>query len=210
METYKNEQLLIATRNKGKFEEFKRIFEKTSIVLVNLDETGVEMDVDECGETFVENALLKADGYMVATGYLTLADDSGLEVDILDGAPGVRSARYAGIDASDEDRVNKLLFELKDVPEELRRARYRAVLALASPASPNEKPVTAEGIVEGRIALTPDGEGGFGYDSIFYVNEYECTMARLSPHQKDLISHRGIAARKITQILAKACRNLRC
>ena len=204
METYKNEQLLIATRNKGKFEEFKRIFNKMPIILVNLDNTGVAMDVEECGQTFEENALLKATGYMVATGHLTLADDTGLEVDFLNGAPGVHSARYAGVDASDEDRVNKLLFELKDVPEELRRARYRAVLSLASPTAANEKPVTAEGIVEGRIAEVPDGEGGFGYDPIFYVNKYECTMARLSPHKKDLISHRGIAARKITQILTKS------
>ena len=195
--------LVIATRNAGKLREFRRIFDRLPLRLVGLDDLGVEIEIEETGTTFVANAILKAQGYMQATGRLTLADDSGLEVDALDGDPGVHSARYAGPEGNDAERTQKLLRLLSGVPAEQRTARYRVVLALADPARPDELPITVHGVSEGRIADAPAGESGFGYDPVFYVDRYGRTMAQLSAAEKDEISHRGMAAREIAVLLSR-------
>ncbi len=195
--------LVIATRNAGKLREFRRMFDRLPLRMAGLDDLGVEIEIEETGATFEENATLKAQGYMRATGHLTLADDSGLEVDALDGEPGVHSARYAGPDGTDEERTEKLLRRLNGVSAERRTARYRVVLALADPARPDEPPITVHGVSEGRIADAPAGDNGFGYDPVFYVDRYRRTMAQLSADEKDAISHRGVAAREMVGLLSR-------
>ncbi|MHB1296008.1 MAG: XTP/dITP diphosphatase [Anaerolineae bacterium] len=192
-------KLLIATHNPGKKAEFARLFAGLDLELLTLDDLGVRTSIEETGRTFAENALLKARGYADATGLLTLADDSGLEVDALGGAPGVLSARYAGEHASDAERNRLLLRNLEGVPEERRGARFRCVIALAWP---DGRTATAEGTVEGRVADAPRGAHGFGYDPVFYLPEQGCTMAELPPEAKNRISHRARAAEKAREILA--------
>ncbi|MHB0856539.1 MAG: XTP/dITP diphosphatase [Anaerolineae bacterium] len=192
-------KLLIATHNPGKKAEFARLLAGLDLKLLSLDDLGVSTVIQETGESFAENALLKARGYAQATGLLTLADDSGLEVDALGGAPGVLSARYAGEQAGDAERNHLLLHNLEGVPEEQRGARFRCVIALAWP---DGRTVTTEGAVEGRIAHMPRGEHGFGYDPVFYLPEHGCTMAELPPEVKDRISHRARAAEGARAILA--------
>jgi XTP/dITP diphosphohydrolase len=147
----------------------------------------------EVGDTFAENARLKAVSYAMAGGRLTLADDSGLEVDALDGRPGVHTARYGGDALTPEERYQLLLREMRHVPWELRTARFRCAIALAAPdgALLGE----SEGVCEGIIALEPAGSGGFGYDPVFYLPDRELTMAQLAPGEKKEISHRGRALR---------------
>jgi XTP/dITP diphosphohydrolase len=195
--------LVIATRNAGKLREFRRIFHRLPLRLAGLDDLGVEIEIEETGATFEENAILKARGYMRATGRLTLADDSGLEVEALDGEPGVHSARFAGPDSTDEERTQQLLRRMSGVPAEQRTARYRVVLALADPASPDEPPITVHGVSEGRISDAPAGSSGFGYDPVFYVDRYGRTMAQLTDNEKDAISHRGAAARAMAELLSR-------
>ncbi len=197
-------RLVLATRNAGKIREFKRLLESPSleldIELIGLDETGVSEEIEETGATFEENARLKAEGYARLVGETVLADDSGLEVDVLDGRPGVQSARYGGPGLSDQDRVTKLLDELKDVRGWNRTARFRAVLALAAPGQVDGPPVsvtTEEGAVEGAIAHQPIGEGGFGYDPVFWLASLAKTTGELSGEQKDAVSHRGAAMKKM-------------
>jgi XTP/dITP diphosphohydrolase len=161
-----------------------------SLVDVGLD----KMDVEETGETFAANALLKAEAYCKASGLPTLADDSGLAVDALNGAPGVYSARYA---PTAEERNTKLLKAIEGVPPEKRTARFVCVIALVLP---DQVTVTAEGRVEGRIGFAPRGEHGFGYDPVFMVDENR-TMAELLPDEKNVISHRGRALFKLAPIL---------
>ena len=197
--------LLIATRNRGKLREFRRLFDGLSYVVVSLEDVGIDADVEETGTTFEANAILKARAYAEMSGELTLADDSGLEVDALDGEPGVRSARYSG--QGDEANNDLLLRNLQGVEEAKRSARYRVVLALvdpnADPGAPggSEIPITTEGICEGVIADSPAGDSGFGYDPLFHVHEHARTMAQLSADEKDSISHRGAAARAMVAIL---------
>ena len=181
-------KLLIATHSAGKKREYASLLEDLALEQVTLDDLGVEQTIAEDGASYAENALLKAKGYAAATGLLTLADDSGLEVDALDGAPGVLTARYAGEGASDEQRYLLLLQNLRGVPDERRTARFRCVIALAWPGGRVE---ITEGVCEGRITHGPRGEHGFGYDPVFYVPEYGCTMAQLPPEVKNRISHRG-------------------
>jgi XTP/dITP diphosphohydrolase len=192
-------KLLIATRNRGKKREYARLLEGLEVELIALDDLGVTKTIKEDGASYTENALLKARGYAAATGLLTLADDSGLEVDALDGAPGVLTARYAGEGATDEQRYSLLLEQLKDVPHEHRTARFRCVIALAWPDGRVE---ITEGVCEGRITREPRGEHGFGYDPVFYVPEYGCTMAELPPEIKNRISHRARAATVASEILS--------
>lgn len=194
-------KLVIATRNRGKLREFQRLFADLSVRLTSLDELDVAFEVEETGATFEENAVLKARGYAESTGELTLADDSGLEVDALNGEPGVRSARYSGANQSDEDRNRFLLRKLEGVPAARRTARYRAVLALVDPQGLGDRILTASGTCEGRITKGPLGIGGFGYDPLVWIDRYGCTVAQLSSADKDRISHRGAAAREMRAIL---------
>lgn len=186
-------KLLIATNNPGKVREYKDLLGDLSVAaeITYPVQEGLDLEVEESGETFEENARLKALAFARASGLLTLADDSGLEVDALDGAPGVRSARFAGPDASDADRYQKLLAELANVPASQRSARFRCVVALAQPDGTVH---TADGTCEGEIGFDPRGEQGFGYDPVFVVTGYGGhTMAELSPEIKNGISHRGRA-----------------
>lgn len=184
-------RLLIATRNPGKVREYAELLEGLSLDLCGLADLGLESEVDETGQTFSANAQLKATVYCHASGLLTFADDSGLEVEVLGGAPGVFSARYAGHGASDADRVRKLLAALEGVPWDKRGARFRCVIALAWPDGRLE---TFEGQCDGVIAFEPKGTNGFGFDPVFYMPEHGCTMAELPMDVKNRISHRGRAA----------------
>lgn len=188
-------ELLLATGNAGKVREFRRLLgDLPGVVLRTLSDLPAMPEPEETGATFEENASIKARAAAEATGMMVLADDSGLEVDALDGRPGVRSARYAGPGASDADNNALLLQELSDVPEGQRTARYRVVLALVDPGGPLGRcPHYARGACEGRIGRVPRGEGGFGYDPIFEPDGHDCTMAELSPTQKSAIDHRGEA-----------------
>ena len=193
-------RLLVATYNTGKMVEYAELLQELPIELVSLADLNIEFEVDETGTTFAENALLKARAFAEASGLVTMADDSGLEVDALDGAPGVYSARYAGPDASDEDRYRKLLEEIAGAPHTERTARFRCVIALAWP---DGRRAFTEGTVEGKIACTPRGEHGFGYDPVFYLPEYRRTMAELPPEIKNQISHRAEAARALADLLSR-------
>jgi len=183
-------KLLIATNNPGKLQEYTALLDSPPAALTTPAQEGLSVEVNESGTTFAENAILKARAYAEASGLLTLADDSGLEVDALDGAPGVRSARYAGEGASDEDRYRLLLRNLSGVPEERRTARFRCVVAIATPEGNVH---TAEGRCEGVIGFEPRGTHGFGYDPVFYMPQHGQTMAELPPQVKNRISHRARA-----------------
>lgn len=184
-------KLLVATHNRGKVREYRQLLRHLPIHVTYLDEEGIDLDVEETGDSFAENAVLKATTYAKTSGLWTWADDSGLEVDALGGAPGVRSSRYAGPDASDEDRYRKLLSELAEVPWEERTARFRCVVAIATPDGDIRQ---ASGSCEGIIGTEPRGNHGFGYDPVFIVAETGCTMAELEPAVKNRISHRAVAA----------------
>ncbi|HEU5366974.1 MAG TPA: RdgB/HAM1 family non-canonical purine NTP pyrophosphatase, partial [Ktedonobacterales bacterium] len=190
--------LLLATTNPGKLREYREIFTELPFRLTTLDEQGIDLDVEETGATFAENALLKARAYAQASGLLTLADDSGLEIDALGGEPGVYSARWPTADTTYPERF-KLIFErLADLSPERRTARFRCVIALARPDGWHEM---VEGTVEGIIADAPRGANGFGYDPIFYVPALGATTAELSPEEKHRISHRGRAALAARDVL---------
>jgi XTP/dITP diphosphohydrolase len=183
--------LLVATRNAGKLEEFRRIFGDLGVTIVGAAELALA-DVVEDGATFEANATKKARESAIASGLMTLADDSGLEVDALFGAPGVHSARYAGGGA--EANVRKLLGALESTPDEARTARFRCVLALADPSGPlGEEVLLAQGTCEGTIIRSPRGGGGFGYDPVFVPEGKALTMAEISDAEKDALSHRGRA-----------------
>ena len=197
--------LLIATWNKGKRRELQQLLSDLPFALMGLDDiTGLE-PVVETGGTFVENASLKASGYAKQSGLLTLADDSGLEVEALKGAPGVLSARYAGEGASDRQRVEKLLADLSNVEASGRTARF--VSAVATAISNGSIPNISVGICEGRIAFEPQGTGGFGYDSIFIPAGSEMTFAELPPEIKNQISHRHSALEKAHKFLRNLTRD---
>ncbi|MDJ0833213.1 MAG: RdgB/HAM1 family non-canonical purine NTP pyrophosphatase [Gammaproteobacteria bacterium] len=184
-------KLVLATGNQGKLREIKALLEPLDYEVHTQAEFNVP-DVAETGTTFVENAIIKARNAAAHTGLPALADDSGIEVDALDGAPGVYSARFSGPDASDAQNNALLVEKLAAVAEAERGARYRAVIVyLAHAADPS--PIICEGSWEGRIVLEPRGEGGFGYDPYFYLPDHGCTSAELSAEQKNAISHRGQA-----------------
>lgn len=184
-------ELLIATGNPGKVREYDELLAGLPVTCVGPAELGIDLEVDESGATYAENATLKALAFAGASGRVTLADDSGLEVDSLDGRPGVYSARYGGPGMGDADRWCRLLVELEGVPWERRTARFRCVIALATPAG---EVTTVEGVCEGIIALDARGDNGFGYDPVFYLPDQRCTMAELPEADKNQISHRGQAA----------------
>ena len=191
-------KLLVATRNPGKMVELRELLDGVPFQLTSLDDEGVADEAEETGATFEENARLKASFYASLTGLLTLADDSGLEVDALSGEPGVHSARYGGPGLSDEDRVELLLRNMKDVTWEKRAGRFRCVISILSP-SQDLGMVT--GVVEGIIEYEPKGDNGFGYDPVFYLPHLDKTTAELSLEEKNLLSHRGQAARKAAGLL---------
>lgn len=191
-------KLLVATHNAGKVREYRQLLADLPLEVTYLDELGVDFDVEETGESFTENAVQKATAYAEATGFWTWADDSGLEVDALDGAPGIRSSRYAGPGASDEDRYRKLLRELDGVPWEARTARFRCVVAITTPEGEVH---SAPGRCEGIIGFEPRGSHGFGYDPVFFMLQFDCTMAELSPEVKNCISHRARAAQEAKKLL---------
>jgi len=191
-------KLLLATNNQAKVREYKSLLQNLSYELVTLAEQGITTVVDEVGESLEENARLKATLLAAESRLLALADDSGLEVDVLGGEPGHLSARYAGENASDKDRVNYLLLRLKGVPWEKRSARFRCVIAIATPDGEVE---FCSGECQGFITLEPRGEQGFGYDPIFYLPELDKTMPELPLEVKNRVSHRGQAVRKVYQLL---------
>ena len=184
-------KLLVATNNPGKVREYEELLVGLPLEVTFPAHEGIALEVEESGATFEENARLKALAYARASGLVTLADDSGLEVDALGGAPGVWSARYAGAGASDADRYQKLLDALTGVPQGQRTARFHCVVALARPDGTVR---TAEGRCEGQIGWAPRGEHGFGYDPVFIVDGFDGqTMAELVPEVKNRISHRARA-----------------
>jgi XTP/dITP diphosphohydrolase len=195
-----NPKLLLATNNTGKVKEFRNLLAGIPFELVTPKEIGIVMDVDETGATYRENARLKACALATQSGLLTLADDSGIEIDALNGAPGVMSARYAGENASDAERVNFLLSKLKDVPQEKRTARFYCVIAIAHP---DGKVEYCDGECKGTIAFEPSGASGFGYDPVFYLPEFGKAMAELTAEIKNQISHRARAAQKAKMLLLK-------
>jgi len=190
-------KLLIATHNPGKLREYRDLLRAllgdTTLQITSLSEEGIEAEPDETGRTFEENAILKAEAFAGWSRLPTLADDSGLEIDALGGAPGVHSARYGGTGrGQDAQRIALVLCQLEDVPWPQRSARFRCVVAVAVPGRPVE---TASGAVEGYIGFEPRGEHGFGYDPIFFLPEFDCTMAQIDPATKNRISHRARAIR---------------
>jgi XTP/dITP diphosphohydrolase len=191
-------KLLLATTNWGKIREYQSLLGGLQFALVTPDEVGVNIDVKEDYPTYEENASIKAKAYARISQLITLADDSGLEVDILGGAPGIHSARAAGETASDKDRVEHLLVRLKEVPLNKRTAHFKCVIAIATPEGRIE---LCHGECSGLIALEPRGENGFGYDPVFYLPELDRTMAELPLDTKNRISHRGKAVREAYRIL---------
>lgn len=191
-------KLLLATKNAAKAREYSLLLGGIPFEIVTLDEQGIGTEVSETGETLEQNATLKAVAYASRSNLLTLADDSGLEVDALGGEPGVLSARYAGPGASDEERIERLLKRLKGIPWERRTARFRCVIAIASPGGWVE---LCQGECHGIIALSPKGENGFGYDPIFYLPHLGKMMAELSLEEKNEVSHRGRAAKQAWQTI---------
>ena len=191
--------LLLGTRNPGKVKEITSILEGSGWSLCSLAEFESVESPEEIGETYSDNAILKAQSYALATGLSALADDSGLEVAALDGAPGVLSARYAGESASDADRRELLLSELAKTGNKDREARFVAVVAIAAPDGTVLN--VSEGICEGTITFTPRGDGGFGYDPLFIPNGYDQTFAELPQNLKNRISHRALALLKTNEFL---------
>ncbi len=191
-------KLLIATHNPGKIREYQTLLADLPLTVTSLQAEQIDYDVEETGATFTENAVLKAKTYAHLSGLWTWSDDSGLEVDALDGRPGVYSARYAGPNATDQDRYQKLLVELRQRPDQPRTARFRCVIALALP---NGEIHTIDDTLEGVISAQPSGEHGFGYDPVFFIPELGKTMAELPADQKNRISHRGKAAARAKEFL---------
>ena len=188
-------KVMIATKNPGKAKEFADLFQKYGIRVQSLLDMENSIDVEETGTTFAENAILKAETISERSGEAVIADDSGLVIDALDGWPGVYSARYAGLEKNDLANIEKVLKELKGVPLEKRTARFVCVLAVAIPG---EETLTFEGQCSGLITREKSGNNGFGYDPIFYLPEKGQTLAELTKQEKNLISHRAVALRKLT------------
>lgn len=192
-------QIILATHNRGKMKEMSSILAHLPVKLLTLDDFPQIGEIPETGETLKENAFIKAETVHQKTGLPALADDTGLEVDALDGAPGVHSSRYDGETATFEDNCRKMMQEMDGIPAEERTARFHTVIAFVSDSG-NE---WTEGMVEGRILEKKQGDGGFGYDPLFYYPPLKKTFAELNSEQKNNISHRGKALRNFCQILEK-------
>ena len=200
---YVRMKLLIATHNPGKLQEYRHLFRELlgdlPLQITSLSDEGIDREPDETGTTFEENAILKASAFADWSQLPTLADDSGLEIDALQGAPGVRSARYGGTGrGEDARRVQLVLDQLQPVRWDRRTARFRCVVAVAVAGRPMQ---TASGVVEGIINWQPQGEHGFGYDPIFFLPQFNCTMAQLSPEAKNRFSHRARAIQAALPII---------
>lgn len=196
-------RLLIATHSPHKLEELRALLDLPTTELVGLEELGIAEDAPEPFDSFVENATAKARFYAVLAGMPTLADDSGLEVDALDGGPGVHTRRYAGEAATDDQNNARLLSELEGLGPDRRGARYRCLFVHVGP-DPGDAPLVRDGTLEGRIAEAPRGSGGFGYDPIFEPLSEPVggrTVAQMSAEEKNRISHRGQAARRMAEAL---------
>jgi XTP/dITP diphosphohydrolase len=193
--------LLIATTNPGKFAEVKAFLSKLSLRIISLGELRDPPVIVEDGATFEDNALKKARALADFSGMLTLADDSGLEVDALGGAPGIYSARYSGEEGNDEKNNEKLLKELRDVPEEKRTARFVCALALCAPRSSGMTDWTVRESCEGRIAFALKGAHGFGYDPLFFYPPFGKTFGEIDRETKATVSHRGKALKRLAEVL---------
>lgn len=191
------EKIVLASNNAGKAREITEILAAYHISVVPQSEFGVP-EIPETGLTFVENALLKARNACHHTGLPALADDSGIEIDALKGAPGIYSARFAGENASDEENLQKVLTELKDIPEAQRNARFQCLMVLLQHEN-DPTPLIFQGTWEGRILNEPQGDNGFGYDPVFYVPEHQCSSAQLTAEQKNVLSHRGQALKALAE-----------
>ena len=193
-------RIIFATGNQGKMKEIRTIMENLDVEVLSLKDIDLEVDINENGTTFEENAIIKAKAIMELTKEIVLADDSGLEVDYLGKAPGVYSARYMGEDTPYSIKNNHIIKKLEGVEGEDRSARFVSVIACVFP---NGEVLTTRGTIEGRIGYEEKGENGFGYDPIFYVPEYDCTTAELSLEEKNKISHRGKALEAMKEELRK-------
>ena len=198
--------MLLATTNRGKVREYRHLLSGLPFEMVTPGEVGIDIKVEENHPSYEENARVKAAAYAGVSHLITIADDSGLEVDALDGEPGVRSARAAGERAGDKDRIEHLLNRLKDVPWEKRTARFKCVIAIATSEGRTE---LCHGECPGLIAFNPKGESGFGYDPVFYLAEFDKTMAELSLEIKNQISHRGRAASKAYRVLEQLAKKVK-
>lgn len=198
------QKIIFATGNEEKMKEIRMILGELGGEIQSMKEAGVEADIVEDGLSFEENAVIKAKAVMKLTGSLCLADDSGLEIDYLGGEPGIYSARYLGEDTSYRVKNQKLIDRLQGVPDEKRTARF--VCAIAA-ALPDGRVLTTRGTIEGIIGYEERGDGGFGYDPIFYLPEYGCSTAELSPEKKNELSHRGKALRAMKEELEKVLRS---
>lgn len=190
-------QIVLASGNIGKLRELSQILSPLGLKLIAQSDLNVA-EAEETGLSFVENAIIKARNASLVTGLPAIADDSGIEVDALHGAPGIYSSRYAGPDASDTDNIYALLTAMKDVPENERTARFQCVVVFMRHAE-DPTPLICQGSWQGQILQSPSGDEGFGYDPIFWVTETDCTAAELSPEQKHAISHRGKAMRQFME-----------
>ncbi len=193
-------RIIFATTNEGKMKEIRGILSDLNVEVVSLKEAGIHINIVEDGETFEENAIIKAKTIMELTGEIVLADDSGLEVDAMDKAPGIYSARFLGEGTSYDIKNQHILDKLKDVKQEDRSARFVCVIACAMP---NGEIITKRGTIEGFIGYEITGSNGFGYDPIFWIPEFNNTLAQLSLDQKNKISHRGKALMEMREELRK-------
>ncbi|MFK8067442.1 MAG: XTP/dITP diphosphatase [Gammaproteobacteria bacterium] len=195
----KRQKIVLASGNQGKLKELKLMLADQKIEVLAQSEFDLKTP-EETGLTFVENAILKARYVAEKTGLPAIADDSGIEVDALKGEPGIYSARYAGEGATDQENLDKLLFEMRDFDDDNRQCRFHCVIVLMR-FSTDPTPIICHGVWEGQLLEKPTGENGFGYDPVFYVPEKNCSSAQLSPEIKNQLSHRGKALRELVQKL---------
>ncbi len=198
--SHQGEKIVLASNNAGKVREINQLLSDQNIQVIPQREFAIQ-DIEETGLTFVENAILKARHAAKQSGLAAIADDSGLEVDALRGAPGIYSARFAGVGCNDLDNNRKLLERLQAVPEQERGARFQCVMVYLRHAD-DPTPIICQGTWEGRILSEPTGDNGFGYDPLFFVPEQNCASAELSPEVKNRLSHRGQALRKLLAALS--------
>jgi XTP/dITP diphosphohydrolase len=199
-QSHQGERIVLASNNAGKVREINQLLAEQQIEVVPQKEFAIP-EAEETGLTFVENAILKARHAAHLSGLPAIADDSGIEVDALRGAPGIYSARYAGVGAGDQANNEKLLQALKEIPEEQRSARFQCLMVYMTHAE-DPTPIICQGTWEGRILLAPQGDNGFGYDPLFFVPGEGCSSAELTPEVKNRLSHRGQALRKLLQALS--------
>lgn len=196
-------KIVVATHNTNKQKEINALLKDLNVNVLGMEHFPIINSIEETGSTLLENSLIKSRTVSQLTGLATIADDTGLEVDALHGSPGVYSARYAGSNATYEANVEKLLFELIEVPEALRTARFRTVISYVD----NKKEFVDEGVIEGLITFKPSGNKGFGYDPIFKPLGFEKTFSEISQDKKNIISHRALALKKIKKTLKKQLNN---